>query len=168
MSLRKIQLVEDDPFFGQLLIKNLKEHFPDREIQLFESANSVLDNLSDDTDLMILDYHLDGDGKTKSITGLELKRAINERGFFPPVIFLTAMDDIEQAVKILRDHGSDFIVKEKGAFNKLRKSIKDLENISLLDRKNQKLEKEKTDHNMGWFIVGVALILAVITLLILQ
>ena len=157
MFIQNIHIVEDDSFFAELIILKLKQHYPNITLQHFLSGEDLLAQ-DDVADLLILDYDLnDASGEAK-MTGLELRNALQAKGDQTPTIFLTGMQNIGDAVFMMENHASDFIVKNRSSLDNLITTIKDLEDIVELDKEKKTITSTSNDHKTGWKLVAAALI----------
>lgn len=117
----KIFLVDDDALF----LKSLEIEFllnGNFEIQTFPTGERCLENLLQNPEIIILDYHLDGID-TNAINGIETLDKI--KNFDPniPVIMLSSQDKIEVAVNAIHHKAFDYVVKSETAFIRLQKII---------------------------------------------
>jgi DNA-binding NtrC family response regulator len=114
-------LVDDDALF----LKSMEIEFAeDTEsvIKTFTTGESCLENISQNPDVIILDYHLDSVCKG-AINGLETLDRIKKSNQATPVIMLSAQDKIEVAVNCMKHQAYDYIVKSETAFIRLQKAI---------------------------------------------
>ncbi len=134
----KIFLVDDDALF----LKSL-------EIEFLENANFIVEtyptgelcvaNLSNNPDVVILDYQLDGIVEN-AMNGLETLDKL--KAFNPeiPVVMLSSQDKIEVAVNCMHHKAFDYVVKSETAFVRLQKIITSI-------FKYKKMEKE-----LNWYM----------------
>ncbi|MFM2049225.1 MAG: hypothetical protein RI955_1773 [Bacteroidota bacterium] len=117
----KIFLVDDDA----LLLKNLEidfKHHADFEIETYATGELCIENLAQNPDVIILDYHLDGMIKT-AMNGLETLDKIKSFNPNIPVIMLSSQDKIDVAINCMHHHAADYVVKSETAFMRLQKII---------------------------------------------
>jgi len=117
----KIFIVDDDPLF----LKSMEIEFnlnSDFEIKTFPTGELCLENLVQNPDVIILDYHLDGINST-AINGLETLIRVKATHAYIPVIMLSSQDKIEVAVNCMHHDAFDYVVKSETAFFRLRKNI---------------------------------------------
>ena len=100
----KILVVEDDRTVGQYVKRGLEEagyitDWADDGSRALEMAQTAA------YDLMVLDLRLPG------LTGLDVLRALRERGQAMPVLVLTAQDGVEYKVDALRSGADDYVTK---------------------------------------------------------
>ncbi|RTY65040.1 response regulator [Flavobacterium sp. GSP27] len=134
----KIFLVDDDALF----LKSLEIEFTtntDFIVETFSTGEHCLANISNNPDVIILDYQLDGIEKN-AINGIKTLDQI--KAFNPdiPVIMLSSQDKIEIAVNCMHHKAFDYVVKSETAFIRLNKNIKTI-------FKYQKMTKE-----LNWFM----------------
>jgi len=100
---RRIALVEDDPIMGESLVERLRlEGF---DVAWWQEGSSALKHRLADLGLLICDIRL------PDMSGEELFHEIAGRPGTPPVLFITAYADIDQAVRLIRAGAGDFITK---------------------------------------------------------
>ena len=114
-------LVDDDALF----LKSLEIEFAENTesvIETFPTGEQCLKNISQNPDIIILDYHLNGIDKN-AINGLETLDRIKAANQAIPVIMLSSQDKIEVAVNCMKHQAFDYIVKSETAFIRLQKTI---------------------------------------------
>jgi two-component system, OmpR family, response regulator len=116
-----IFLVDDDALF----LKSLEIEFAENtktDIKTFETGEDCLANISQNPDVVILDYHLNSVNQD-AINGLETLDRIKGVNMQIPVIMLSSQDKIEVAVNCMKHQAYDYIVKSETAFIRLQKAI---------------------------------------------
>jgi len=134
----KLFLVDDDALF----LKSLQIEFlesADFEIKTFSTGELCLDNLSENPDIIILDYHLDGINKG-AMNGLEVLDKIKLVNQQVPVIMLSSQDKIDVAVKCIHHKATDYVVKSETAFLRLKQII------------TRTLHSQKVQNQLNWYI----------------
>ncbi len=114
-------LVDDDALF----LKSLQIEFTDNTesvIRTFPTGELCLENISQNPDVIILDYYLNSIDK-KAINGLETLDRIKKANQSIPVVMLSSQDKIEVAVNCMKHQAYDYIVKSETAFIRLQKTI---------------------------------------------
>jgi len=134
----KLFLVDDDVVF----LKLLEIEFLEQEeylVETFSTGEHCLEHLSNNPDVIILDYQLDGIEKT-AMNGIQTLDKI--KAFNPdiPVVMLSSQDKIDVAVDCMHHRALDYVVKSETAFLRLQKIITVLS-------KYQKMEKE-----LSWYM----------------
>lgn len=115
----KIFLVEDNFMYSYVLDSVLKD-YGNFVITTFETGEACLQLLSNNPDLVILDYNLG-----KGMNGMETLKAIKAQKPKTPVIILSNQDDIQVAADLLHAGAYDYIQKknQKEAIEKLTNSV---------------------------------------------
>jgi two-component system OmpR family response regulator len=116
-----IFLVDDDALYLKSLETEFKQN-TEAAIMTFETGEQCLENLSQDPDVIILDYRLDS-VDINAINGLETLDRIKKINPDIPVIMLSSQDKIEVAVNCMRHQAFDYFVKSETAFIRLQKAI---------------------------------------------
>lgn len=114
-------LVDDDALY----LKSLEIEFSqntESAIKTYATGELCLENLQQNPDVVILDYHLDSVDKN-AINGLETLDKIKSANPMIPVIMLSSQDKIEVAVNCMKHQAFDYIVKSETAFIRLQKAI---------------------------------------------
>lgn len=119
----KIYVVEDDPFFGEMLRHHLALN-PENEVHLFRSGSDLLKNLYRIPNLISLDYSL------PDMSGLDVMRSIKKENPEIPVVIVSGQRDVSTAVQLLREGAYDYLekdddVKERlwNIINKVRENL---------------------------------------------
>ena len=131
-------LVDDDAVFLKALEIEFLQH-GDFVIDTFSTGELCLNNLSQNPDVIILDYHLDGID-TNAMNGLETLDRI--KAFNPdiPIVMLSSQDKIDVAINCMHHRAFDYVVKSETAFIRLQKIITTI-------FKYKKMEKE-----LNWYM----------------
>jgi len=117
----KLFLVDDDAVFLKLLEIEFLGH-ADFSIETFATGELCIESLSQNPDVIILDYLLDGVDKN-AMNGIETLDKI--KAFNPdiPVVMLSAQDKIDVAIDCMHHLAFDYVVKSETAFIRLKKII---------------------------------------------
>jgi sigma-B regulation protein RsbU (phosphoserine phosphatase) len=131
----RILLVEDNQEFAnlvELFLRKQKEHR--FQVVWRENGPAALEELASDKpfDLILMDYFLPGQN------GLEITRAIQEKGISTPVVFLTVNKDFDLAVEVMKLGVEDYLVKEEISTPVLPRTI-----VDVIERKKL---KDELDH----------------------
>jgi DNA-binding NtrC family response regulator len=124
----KIIIVEDDPWYGEILAYHLGLN-PDYEVVRYTNAADCLKNLGRRPNLITIDYSL------PDMNGLELYRQIRQVNADVPVVVISGQEDVATAVELLKLGVSDYLVKDDNTKDLLWNAI-------LRIRENQQLKKE--------------------------
>ena len=114
-------LVDDDAVF----LKSLEiefHHHTDFTVETFATGELCLENLSQNPDVIILDYHLNGIDKT-AMNGIETLDKIKAVNPDIPVVMLSSQDKIDVAISCMHHRAFDYVVKSETAFLRLQKNI---------------------------------------------
>jgi two-component system, OmpR family, response regulator len=117
----KLFLVDDDALYLKSLEIEFLQH-ADFSIETFATGELCLTNLSNNPDVIILDYLLDGIVKS-AMNGIETLDKIKEFDPEIPVVMLSSQDKIEVAVNCMHHKAFDYVVKSETAFIRLQKII---------------------------------------------
>ena len=128
MEAYSIFIVEDDPWYGEILAYHLSLN-PDYKVTRFESARECLAKLHLKPDLITVDFSL------PDMKGDELFGRIREQQPAVPVIVISAQEEISVAVELLKMGVSDYLIKDEATKDLLWNSI-------IRIRENQSLKKE--------------------------
>jgi two-component system OmpR family response regulator len=114
-------LVDDDALF----LKSLEIEFAqntESAIKTFATGELCIEDISQNPDVVILDYYLNSIDKN-AINGLETLDRIKTANPRIPVIMLSSQDKIEVAVNCMKHQAFDYIVKSETAFIRLQRAI---------------------------------------------
>ena len=143
-----IYIVEDNEWFNQLLVHNLSLN-PDYQVRGFYTAKDFLKHLDDLPDVVTLDYRL------PDMDGTEVLAKIKTHNPNIEVLVISAQDNIETAVELLKHGASDYIVKEKDIRERLLRVINNIHKNLYLKNRISYLEKEvQKKYNFQNFIIG--------------
>ncbi len=124
----KIYIVEDDPWYGEILAYHLSLN-PDYKVSRFESGKDCLAKMSAKPDLVTIDFSL------PDMQGDELFKKIRETNPTVPVIIISAQEEVSVAVNLLKIGVNDYLVKDEATKDLLWNSVVRI-------RENQSLKKE--------------------------
>jgi DNA-binding NtrC family response regulator len=124
----KIFIVEDDPWYGEILEYQLSLN-PDYEVSRFTTGKECLANMHKQPDLITIDFSL------PDYTGDVLFEKIRLVNDSVPVIMISGQEDIVVAVKMLKLGVTDYLVKDENTKEILWNSV-------IKVRETSKLKKE--------------------------
>ncbi len=150
-----IFIVLDNVVYKDLIIGYLKSRKL-HNIKTFKNGEECLKEIHSNPDLIVLDYSYDG------MNGIELMRKVKEQYPETDFIFLSAQNDVEVAVKIMKLGAADYIVKNEKAPVSLTKSIERL----METVKQEKVRKGFKIGVVGFFMVLFLIIMIIILLTI--
>lgn len=128
MEAYSIFIVEDDPWYGEILAYHLGLN-PDYKITRFETGKECLARLSAKPDLITIDFSL------PDMKGDELLKKIREINPHVPVIMISSQEEIAVVVKLFKLGVSDYLIKDEATKDLLWNSV-------IRIRENQTLKKE--------------------------
>lgn len=134
----KLFLVDDDALFLKSLEIEFME-YANFTIETYATGELCIAHLSNNPDVIILDFQLDGVDET-AMNGIETLDKIKAFNQDIPVVMLSSQDKIEVAVKCMHHKAFDYVVKSETAFTRLQKIIPTI-------FKYKKMEKE-----LGWYM----------------
>ena len=117
----KLFLVDDDVLFLKALEIDFLQN-TESKVHTFVTGELCIESLSQNPDVIILDYYLNSIEKG-AINGLETLDRIKAYDPEIPVIILSSQDKIEVAVNCMKHQAFDYIVKSETAFLRLQKAI---------------------------------------------
>lgn len=144
----RIFLVDDDPFFGEMLKYHLQLN-PDYEVFLYNTAKDCLSELYRNPDIICIDFGL------PDIQGDELFKQI--KNVYPdlPIIVISGQENISVAINFLKQGAKDYIVKNEHTKELLWSSIIRLkENISLKQEVEDLKEELEKKYSFEKTIIG--------------
>ncbi|MDI1232729.1 MAG: sigma-54 dependent transcriptional regulator [bacterium] len=112
----KIYIVEDDPWYGELLKYHLSLN-EDYEVLLFGTANELIENLHKKPDLITVDFNL------PDMTGEELLLKVRSVNRNVPVLIISGQDDISVALSLLKKGASEYLMKDANTKDLLWHSV---------------------------------------------
>jgi DNA-binding NtrC family response regulator len=144
----KIYLVEDDPWYGQILTHYLSLN-PSYAVTLFTSGKELLAQLFKKPDLVCIDFGL------PDITGDRLLKEIKNSLPSVPVIVISAQEEISVAVELLKAGARDYIIKDDHTKEHLWKSIMHIrEHLSLKQEVEELREQLEQKYSFESTIIG--------------
>jgi two-component system, OmpR family, response regulator len=134
----RIFVVDDDEMYLRMIEIEFLQ-YPDFAVETYATGEICIENLSQEPDLIILDYHLDGVDK-QAMNGIQTLDKIKKINPFIPVVMLSAQDNIEVAINCIHHKAFDYIVKSETAFLRLQKVIVTI------------LESQKLVESLEWYM----------------
>lgn len=131
----KVFLVEDDPWYGQLLRHHMGMN-PDYEVSLFTNGRDCLSQMHLHPDVVCIDYGL------PDTTGEKLLTEIHRVNNLVPVVVISGQEEISVAVNLLKAGARDYIVKDDHTREMLWKSIIQIRENAALRQEVEVLREE--------------------------
>lgn len=150
-----IFIVEDSLVYKDLIVGYLKSK-KFGNIKTFKNGEECLRVLNLKPDLIVLDYSFEG------LNGLELMKKVRIEHPEIDFIFLSAQNNVEIAVKIMRLGAADYIIKNEKAPHNLLRSIEHLASRT----KEIKIKKGFKVGVIGFFIMLFIIIMVIILMTI--
>lgn len=143
-----IFIVEDDPWYGQLLRHHLSLN-PDYEIALFTTAKDCLSELHKNPDVVCIDFGL------PDMSGDRLLAKIKAFNNQLPVVVISGQEEIAVAVDLLKSGARDYIIKDDHTKDMLWRSIINIrENVHLKQEVELLKEQLESKFNFEKTIIG--------------
>ncbi len=135
MSAYSIFIVEDDPWYGEILAYHLDLN-PDYKVTRFESGKDCLAKMHLKPDLVTIDFSL------PDITGDDLFRRIREVSPQVPVIVISSQEEVAVAVNLLKMGVNDYLVKDEATKDLLWNAIIRIRETQSLKKEVEQLREE--------------------------
>ena len=135
-------LVDDDALFLKTLEVDLAQD-PGFSVETFATGELCLEKISQNPDVIILDYYLNG-VYTNAINGIETLDKIYAINPQIPVIILSSQDKIEVAINCMKHRAFDYIVKSETSFIRLQKVIAYI------------IHNKETEETLNWYMDRMA------------
>jgi DNA-binding NtrC family response regulator len=133
----KIFIVEDDPWYGEILNYHLSLN-PDYQITRFVSGKDCINNLMQKPDLISIDYSL------PDMNGLELLKKIKAVLPDVPVLVVSGQEEVSTAIELIKNGAADYFIKDNNTKDLLWNAI-----IRLRENKSLKEEVEYLKEELG-------------------
>ena len=131
----KIFIVEDDPWYGEILEYHLSLN-PDYAVTRFTSGKDCLASLHQKPDLVTLDFSL------PDYTGDKLFEKIREFDNQLPVIIISGQEEISVAVKLIKMGVTDYLIKDDSTKDLLWNAIIKIRETGKLKKEVEQLREE--------------------------
>jgi DNA-binding NtrC family response regulator len=135
MAAFKIFIVEDDPWYGEILEYHLSLN-PDYQITRFTNGKDLLANLHKNPDLITIDFSL------PDYTGDKLFQKIRAFDESIPVIAISGQEDIGVAVSLLKMGVNDYLIKDDNTKDLLWNSVIKIRETATLKKEVDHLKEE--------------------------
>lgn len=148
-----IFVVEDNPVYNDLITGVLKAR-QFKNIRSFSNTDECFKNITQNPDIIVLNYAYSG------FTGLDLMKKVHETRPDVIFIFLSGQNNVEVAVKIMRQGAFDYIVKNDKAPDNLISAIQ----LAVKGEKGQTTRKSLRKGAILFFILVLVLIILIFSL----
>lgn len=131
----KIFIVEDDPWYGEILEYHLSLN-EDYVISRFTTGKECLANLHKKPDLITVDFSL------PDYTGDKLFQRIRETDDSIPVIIISGQEEISVAVNLLKMGVTDYLIKDENTKDMLWNAVINVRKMGRLKKEVEHLREE--------------------------
>jgi DNA-binding NtrC family response regulator len=135
MKQLQISIIEDNEWYADLLEYHLQLN-PDYSVKKYFTGEDFLRNLHQKPDVITLDYSL------PDIKCELLMKRVREQLPFVPIIIISAQEDINTAIDLLKKGAYDYIVKDEDAKDRLWNTMKNVKEHLQLKNENEQLREE--------------------------
>ncbi|UEG48667.1 sigma-54 dependent transcriptional regulator [Ferruginibacter lapsinanis] len=135
MESYKIFIVEDDPWYGEILEYHLSLN-PDFSISRFTTGKDCLANIHQNPDLITIDFSL------PDFSGDKLYQKIQAVNDQIPVIVISGQEDIPVAVNLLKMGVADYLVKDDSTKDLLWNAVNKIRQTGSLKKEVEHLKEE--------------------------
>ena len=135
MGAYKIFIVEDDPWYGEILEYHLSLN-EDYVITRFETGKECLANLYKKPDLISIDFSL------PDYKGDKLYQKIKETDDSIPVIVISGQEEIAVAVNLLKMGVTDYLIKDENTKDMLWNAVMRIRKMGSLKKEVEQLKEE--------------------------
>lgn len=131
----RIFIVEDDPFYAELLAYHLSQN-PEDEVQRYGTGRECLNHLYLNPSVICLDYSL------PDLSGEEVLKKIKAANPETRVIIISGQENIQTAISLLKMGATDYIVKDDDTRERLWISLTNLRHQEGLQKTIHHLQEE--------------------------
>lgn len=110
-SSKKVFIVEDSPLYREVLKEEISA-IQDVEIQAFASAEACLAKISEEPELIILDFYLDGENEN-NMSGHEALKEFQKADTPPEILFVSAAKNEGLLEEYQNYRNVDFVLKKE-------------------------------------------------------
>lgn len=114
---KKIFVVDDDEMLSMAL-EDYLERNSDHEIHLFTTGEECLEHLTEEPDIIILDYNLNS-VKKDAANGLVILEAIKKMNDNVKVVMLSSQQASWIILQTISQGATEYVVKDESAFEKI-------------------------------------------------
>jgi two-component system, OmpR family, response regulator len=121
---KKIFLVDDDEMLATALQDYLTRKVP-HQVTIYQTGEECLNHLSENPDIIILDYYLNTVSKDAA-NGMEILQAIKKHAPQTPVIMLSSQERYGVAMQTLQKGAEQYVIKDEAAFEKIAEMVNEM------------------------------------------
>jgi DNA-binding NtrC family response regulator len=144
----KIFVVEDDEWFSKIIEYHLKQN-PDYEVTIYNTAKKALNDIYLAPDVMVIDYNL------PDYKGDELLKRVQQEDSNIHCVIVSAQEDVEIAINLLKKGAFDYIVKNDDTKDRLWITLNKIKEHKSLKKEIVTLQQEvKKKYDFSKLIKG--------------
>jgi DNA-binding NtrC family response regulator len=113
---KKVFIVDDDQMVRQMMEDKLKSF--NHQVKSFSNGEDCLHYLSENPDVVVLDYHLDKSIR-EAANGLQILEAIKKNYPNIHVIMLSSQEKYSLALQTIQKGAEQYVIKDNDAFDKI-------------------------------------------------
>jgi two-component system, OmpR family, response regulator len=113
---KKVFIVDDDQMVRQMMEDKLKSF--NHHVTSFGNGEDCLHYLSENPDVVVLDYHLDKSIR-EAANGLQILEAIKKNYPNVHVIMLSSQEKYSLALQTIQKGAEQYVIKDNDAFDKI-------------------------------------------------
>jgi DNA-binding NtrC family response regulator len=122
-----IFLVDDDKMFLSSLKNSLDKQFKSGvEVVTFTNGEDCLKRISDNPDIVVLDYYLNDEQHPDAMDGIELLKKIKESSEESAVIMLSGQDKLQVALDSIKNGAYEYISKSESTFIRIQNVVRNI------------------------------------------
>lgn len=121
---KKIFIVDDDRMLTEALTDYLTRKVA-HQVTAFHTGEECLKHLSENPDVIILDYYLDTENKVAA-NGMEILEVLKKNSPGTHVIMLSSQERYGVAMQTIQKGAEQYVIKDENAFEKISSLINDL------------------------------------------
>ena len=144
----RIFVVEDDPWYGELLAYHLGLN-PDNQVTRYDSAAALLGAMDNSPDVVTLDFSL------PDMQGDELLQRVKNQSPETAVVVISGQEDISTALNLIRQGAYDYFVKNEETRDRLWNAVNNIrKNVALTLEVKQLRAQVGNKYDLSQMIVG--------------
>ncbi len=155
-STRYIFLVDDEPIQNEMLKDYISERFT-YKIKTYESGEAALKDMGLDPEIVVLDFHLNGNSRD-AMNGVDVLKKIKELHPTTQVIMLSGQDKLEVAVESMKNGAYDYVIKGETAFSRMENVLNNINELSSIKAANNNY---KSVIRGLWIAIGVIIAVSI-------
>lgn len=121
MKLKTIFIIDDDEMFRSMLRDHLTMN-PLFNIQTFETGEDAIKNITQNPDVVILDFQLNS-MSPKAADGLAILQQIKKMDENISVIMLSSQNHYGKALQTIQKGALEYVIKDNSAFKKIERIL---------------------------------------------